>query len=121
MMGLREWSVVVIVGGACAALLVGLVLWLGATLFYLPLHDGKVDFTVEGKERIADDGDGKWMVYAADGETFQITDNWLKGKTNSTDRYRELEVGQRYRCSTTGARWPLLSEYRNLLDCEVAR
>lgn len=75
-------------------------------------------FTVEEKMRIAEENDGKWLVFATDGREFEVTDNLLKGLTNSTERYRELKVGHTYECTTIGVRWPLFSLYRNLKDCE---
>lgn len=94
----------------------------GYTVLYLPNKSGEATFQVESKERIAEGGDGKWLVFAVDGETFQITDNLFRGRFDSTDLYRRLTPGHTYRCETTGARVPLLSEYRNLIDCgEVPR
>lgn len=91
----------------------------GGCFYATQLKTGEVEFTVESKERIAEENDGKWMVFATDGQTYQVTDNWFFGLTESTDRYRALEVGATYRCSTVGVRWSLISEYKNLRDCEL--
>lgn len=98
--------VIVLLVGGCAG-----------CFYETQLKTGEVEITVEGKERIAENNDGKWMVFATDGETYQVTDNILFGLTNSTDRYRALEVGETYRCQTIGVRWPLFSRYKNLRDC----
>ena len=104
-------SLLLLVGG-CGAV--------GYGCYSTALKTGEETFTVESKERIAEDNDGKWMVYATDGREFQVADNLFFGLFDSTDRYRALEVGETYSCQTIGVRWPLLSEYRNLRECEEA-
>lgn len=76
-----------------------------------------VQIEIEGKERIAEGKGGKWMVYAKSGETFENTDAWFHGKTDSTDFQRSLKVGHTYKCEVNGLRVHLFSSYRNVLRC----
>lgn len=99
----------------------GLVCWLliGGWLYYASWGTKTTEtIIVEGTERIAEDNDGKWVVYEKDGETFQNTDAWFQGKTNSTDLQRQIKAGHTYRCEVNGFRFTLLSWYRNILDCD---
>lgn len=89
-------------------------------VYQTDIKPGTVTFTVEGKERIAENEDGKWMVYATDGQTFQVTDNIFYWMFDSTDRYREVVVGETYTCDTIGVRWHFLSSYKNIRNCEVS-
>lgn len=120
--------------GAAATSTSGRSVWLAlAAVIYACLFAGfywaaygteeTVTITVSGKERIAEDKSGKWVVYAAPratGETFENTDALFHGKTNSTDLQRQLEIGKTYRCKVNGKRIGLFSSYRNLLSCEPA-
>lgn len=42
---------------------------------------------------------------------------WLKGKFTPSDLQGELTEGETYRCNVIGFRIPVISTYRNLLDC----
>jgi hypothetical protein len=100
--------------------IIGVVIGLGLTALFGYLAFGTEDtvtFKVEGKERIAEDGDGKWLVYASNGETYENTDAWFHGKTRSTDLNRDVVVGHTLRCEINGFRSGLLSSYKNLLKC----
>lgn len=98
----------------------GVGLWLALTAFFWYASWGtKTTETilVERTERIAEGNDGKWVVYEQDGETFENTDAWFQGKTDSTDLQRELLAGHTYECEVNGWRITLLSSYRNVLRC----
>lgn len=106
----------IIVTLAIAAIL--LVGGCGGCFYATQVKTGEVELTVESKERIAEENGGKWLVFATDGNVYQVTDNILFGKTDSTDRYHDLQVGTTYRCKAVGVRihFPI-TEYRNLIDC----
>ncbi len=128
-------------GSVVLGAILGLAVGLALTGYFHWRHFGTettVTFTVAGKERIAEDGDGKWVVYAkpgpgigdgnavdvedpgAVGETFENTDDLFHGKTRSTDLQNTLRVGRAYHCQVNGVRVGFFSGYRNLLDCEPA-
>lgn len=109
-------------GGALAAVAVALIAAVlggcGLVATQTVLKQGEVEFTVDSKERIAEEGGGKYLVFSTDDEAYEVTDNILFGLTESSNRYAELEEGATYRCSTIGLRLPLFSTYKNLHDCE---
>lgn len=98
------------------ALALSVALWGG---FYWMAYgtEDTLTFKVEGKERIQSGDDGKWMIYAVGGETYENTDAWFHGKTHSTDLYRDIVVKHTLRCKVNGFRSGLLSSYKNLLEC----
>lgn len=105
-------------------LMMGFAIAATLTIFFFWLSFGteqRIAITVDGKERIAEDNDGKWVVYAKSGETFENTDAWFHGKSDSTNLQRKLVVGKTYRCLVNGKRFTVLSWYRNILECEPVR
>ena len=73
-----------------------------------------VTIMVSGKERIAEEGGGKYLVFT-EGEVFQNTDCLFRGKFNSSDVYGQLEPGKSYRALVYGWRIPFFSMYRNIV------
>lgn len=71
---------------------------------------------VEDKN-ITHDNDSKYLIFT-DKEVFEETDEWLKGKFNSSDMYNQLKVGNTYRVKVIGFRIPFLSMYRNIIEVE---
>ena len=57
----------------------------------------------------------KYIIYA-DNETFEITDEFLLGRFNSSDDYGRLKVGETYIVTVNGWRVPFLSWYRNIIE-----
>jgi hypothetical protein len=83
-------------------------------------HD-RATFTVDSKERIAEGDSARYLIFGKE-EVFSNSDSILNGKFNSSDLYRDIKPGRRYDCEVIGWRVPLLSWYRNVLDCrEVPR
>ncbi len=80
-----------------------------------------VRVTVTDKERQVtrngDDIDSKYIVFT-DKEVFQNTDNWLKGKFNSSDVQGQLQRGQQYDLQVNGYRSQVTSHYRNILSAK---
>lgn len=105
--------------GALIAVVIVAVLALCAVGFYTTqLKQSDVTITVESKERIAEEGGGKYLVFTTDDEAFQVTDNILFGKTDSSNRFAALDEGVTYECTAVGVRFSLFSLYKNLIDCE---
>lgn len=63
---------------------------------------------------------GKYMVYTA-AEVFECTDSLVFFKWDSSDVYRDIEVGGEYVCRVAGWRIPFLSAYRNIIRMEQRR
>lgn len=75
--------------------------------------------TVTGKDRITDtSGDSieSYYVIFTDVETFKNTDNWLIGKTRSSDVQGRILVGKKYEFEVYGWRSGWLSSYRNIIS-----
>ncbi len=53
------------------------------------------------------------------GITYKVSDLLFKGKFNSADIYGNLEIGKKYKITTTGYRWGYFSEYQNINDYEL--
>jgi len=105
--------------GALIAVVIVAVLALCAWGFYTTqLKQSDVTITVQSKERIAEEGGGKYLVFTTDDEAYQVTDNILFGKTDSSNRYAALDEGVTYDCTAVGVRFSLFSMYKNLIDCE---
>jgi hypothetical protein len=101
-----------LIGGAII-LVIGL---LAFGLVYSKTNHHDVTITVKSKERVAEDGDGKYLVYTED-KVYEITDSLLNGNFSSSDRYNDIEEGHTYTCDAVGFRVPLFSWYENLLEC----
>lgn len=80
-----------------------------------------VRVTVTDKERQVtrngDDIDSKYIVFT-DKEVFENTDNWLKGKFNSSDVQGQLQRGQQYDLEVNGFRNQYISHYRNIISAK---
>ena len=59
-----------------------------------------------------------YLVVSEDNETYKISDLLFKGKFNSTDLYNQLEIGKKYRITTTGIRLQYFSMYKNINKIE---
>lgn len=110
----REWGFGVIV----AVVIVAILAVCGWSFYTTQLKTSDVKFTVASKERIAEYGGGRYIVFTTDDEAFQVTDNILFGKTDSSNRYAALDEGATYECTAVGVRFSLFSMYKNLIECE---
>ncbi len=78
----------------------------------------KVNIQVTGKDRSTNqEGTSVYQVYTKN-ETFRMSDTLYYGKWNTADRYSKLQKGKSYSCLASGIRVPLLSIFRNLVDCK---
>lgn len=60
----------------------------------------------------------KYLVYTEE-ETFEITDNILIWRWDSSDQYGQIELGKTYEFDVVGWRIPFLSMYRNIISAEA--
>jgi hypothetical protein len=82
-----------------------------------------VDVTVTGKERVcsydAEGQDCKYLVFT-ENETYQNTDNFLRGKFNSSNVQGSIPENGTCTFTVSGYRLPVFSTYQNIIeaDCE---
>jgi hypothetical protein len=80
--------------------------------------------TVDSKERQCDaiDPHGQphcyYVVFSREGEIYENTDVWYRGKWSSGSLQARLQVGQKYRVKLLGWRVPVLSWKENILSAE---
>jgi len=65
-------------------------------------------------EKVCHHKDG-FLVFS-ENEVFRIDDSVLDGVWNSSDTFRNLQVGERYYIKTRGKRIPFLSFYRKIVE-----
>lgn len=90
----------------------------------LSFNDTEYTVTIVEKELVnyfsEGDADSKYLIYCEDenGETlvFENTDNWLRGKWDSSDIYAKLKVGETYTVTVIGIRIPFFSMYQNIVN-----
>jgi len=66
-----------------------------------------------------EDTDEKYMVFTNQ-ESFEVTDTYIFGLFNASDRYGKLEKGKRYDLRVAGWRSEWRSKYRNILRSRPA-
>lgn len=100
-------------------LVAGYGIWIG---FATAFNDHKATITVTDKERVNDLNSSYYLVFGED-ETgnvvvYKNTDEFLRGKWDSSTMQAELEVGETYDVVLVGYRIPFLSMYENILEIE---
>lgn len=77
---------------------------------------------VTDKESITEGDDHRYLIYCKteSGETkvFENTDQLIYGKFDSSDKYADIEIGERYNFKVSGIRVPFLSWYENIVEFE---
>lgn len=77
----------------------------------------------KGIKRYGDDD--KYLVYTKDengnSQVFEITDNILAGRFNSSDVYAEIEIGKTYKFTVGGSRNQVMSWYPNIYSFEEVK
>ena len=79
--------------------------------------------TVTEKTVKRSDKQDKYLIFAKiEGEeeiqVFEITDNWVEGKLNSSTIYGNIKVGETYTFTIKGSRNEMLSWYPNISKVE---
>ena len=80
-----------------------------------------LEITVKDKyiKKSSGKGNGdKYLIVDTEKNTYQITDLTFIGKWNSTDLYNELEIGKKYKITTSGIRNQFWSMYPNINKVE---
>lgn len=102
-------------------LIAGFGLWVG---FVTAFNDHEATFTVTDKERVNDSSSSYYLVFGEDDTgnvvVYKNTDEFLRGKWDSSTMQAELEIGQTYDVVLVGYRIPFLSMYENILEIKGA-
>lgn len=76
-----------------------------------------VTLSIDDKESVSS-GDGhEYRVYTDKG-TFKVGDSLVHLRFNAADVYGKIQKGQTYQCKVYGWRIPLLSGFKNILECK---
>lgn len=106
-----------IVGGVFLAALV--VCGLGGTIARANYNDHVAECTVVDKDRGAShDGTSHYRIYTKECGVLANDDQWLVGKTASADVWAQIEKGHTYRLRIVGWRFPLFSQFPNIVSVE---
>lgn len=98
-----------------------LVVVVGVSAFFtMTTKEDGVTVTVSDKDRVVTRDSSYYLVWSEEGETYKNADSWFVGKFASSDLQGRLDEGTTYTCTVAGMRIPVVSTYRNLLDCEEA-
>ena len=81
-------------------------------------NEETIEITVKDKYVKRSGKDDLYLVAGDNGETYKIEDLLWKGKFNSTDLYNQLDIGSKYKITTTGIRLQYFSMYKNINKIE---
>jgi hypothetical protein len=104
-LGLAGLAVVIVV------VLIGVAFW---HFEYGTEHN--VTFTVKSLDDQSSGSSHKYLIMATDGTVYEDTDSWLHGKTDSSNIYAWMTVGDTYDCPVYGWRNFISSSYEDVLD-----
>jgi len=98
-----------------------IVLLVGAGLAYSLIYafmTGEETITIDEKWVKYKGNDAKYLISSEDEQVFQITDSIIKWRWDSSNLYARLDEGKKYKIKTQGFRFPLFSDYKNILKAE---
>lgn len=104
------------IGGAILALVIGL---FALVMYY---HYGTATtrtLEISHVERVQDGNSSKYLVYTENHGVHQNTDTIFYWKFRSSDVYNDLVDAKTAECKVYGWRIGILSQYPNIVDCEV--
>ena len=78
-------------------------------------NDRQVTCTVVDKDRTSGEG-GSMRIYTDECGNLVVADSILRGQWDSSDIYRDIEVGQTYEFTVIGYRVPILSWFPNIIE-----
>lgn len=114
----EKGNIEVIVGIIFGIIILGLI---GFTIYIGTIdyrNEEIIEIIVKDKYIKRSSDDDIYLVVGDNGETYKIKDLLFKGKFNSTDLYNELEIGKKYKITTTGIRLQYFSRYKNINKVE---
>ena len=112
-------TVLMLVGIFLACILFAVAISAGQQLLALTKQEVVVD-TIVKSERVTYGETSKYLVFGKN-EVYQNTDMFIIGKLNSSDFYRDIEVGKTYKLKVVGRRVPLFSWYRNIIEFDEVK
>ena len=80
--------------------------------------EGSETITINEKWVKYSGDDAKYLVGSEDGQVFQITDTIIKLRFDSSNLYARIKEGQTCLIRTQGWRFPLFSDYKNILEAD---
>lgn len=118
----EKGTIEIIVGFIIGAIILGLMIW-GFYWSYKTTYGNvqTMEITIKDKyikRSLGESSKDKYLVVDTDKNTYEITDLGFIGKWNSTDLYNELEVGKKYKITTSGIRNQFWSMYPNINKIE---
>jgi hypothetical protein len=75
-----------------------------------------VTFTISKMDDQSNGSSHKYLIFTTDNRVFEDTDSWLHGKTDSSQIWAAMSVGQMWTCPEYGYRSFWSSSYPDILD-----
>lgn len=106
------------------ALIILMIFGAGYTNWSYSFNDHDVVVTVTDKDRIVDfdTNESKYLIMGEDENgnpvVFENTDNFIRGKFNSSNFQAGISIGKTYRLTVVGERIPYFSMYENIINYE---
>ena len=75
-----------------------------------------VTFTISKMDDQSSGNTHKYLIFATDDQVYEDTDAWLHGKTDSSQIWAKMSVGQTWTCPVYGFRSFWSSSYPDILD-----
>ena len=91
-----------------------IILIISSTIAYQKITVDDLNCKVQEKERIANSGGGKYLIFCED-KVLENTDAMFHLKFDSSDIYRKIETGKEYNFKVYGWRIKPLSIYKNII------
>jgi hypothetical protein len=103
-----------VLGGMCVGGFVGFLIAL-MPISYGQVHYNERTMTCKVQEKDRGGNDDGMRVYTSCG-TFQNTDSWFRGKTDSGDLWARIHEGSEQQFTVVGWRLGLTSDFPNILE-----
>lgn len=106
---------------------IALIVFLAASFWQYEYGSEKtVTFTITRLDDQAQSKGHKYLIFGTDPQgknvIYENTDAWFHGKTDSSDIWAAMQVGQTWRCPVYGYRIHISSSYQDILDgCKLLR
>lgn len=104
-----------ILGVALVIICIGLLI--GYNVLYA-ITTGSETITIKEKWVKYHGEEAKYLISSTNGQVFQITDSIIKWRFDSSNLYADIEEGNRCKIKIQGWRFPILSDYKNILEAD---
>lgn len=82
------------------------------------LTSGSENIVIDEKWEKKKGDTSKYLVSSMDGQVFEITDSWIRGRWDSSNLYAKLKTGMICDIETQGWRAPFFSDYKNIIEAD---